>query len=173
MDDAGNFFFSSVQDNFNIRDDRGLSDNDQRHRLVISGSLEVSDHNKPTGLQRILCGFQLGYIFTYASRLPFNVLLGSDRNLDTNNNDRPLGVGRNTGRGFDFASLDLRLSRRFKLTERVDLQLLAEGFNVLNRSNFGVPNNTFGSGVNPLPTFGQPTQAFDPRQFQFGMRVSF
>ena len=173
IDNSGNFFFSSPQDNFNIRDDRGLSDNDQRHRLVISGSLEVPDHNKPTGLQRVFCGFQLGYIFTYASALPFNVLLGSDRNLDTNNNDRPVGVGRNTGRGFDYASLDLRVSRRFRLTERVDLQLLAEGFNVLNRSNFGVPNNVFGSGVNPVPTFGQPTQAFDPRQFQFGMRVSF
>lgn len=173
IDDAGNFFFSSVQDNFNIREDRGLSDNDQRHRLVVSGSLEVPDHNKPTGLQRIFCGFQLGYIFTYASRLPFNVLLGTDRNLDTNNNDRPLGVGRNTGRGFDFASLDLRLSRRFRMTERVDLQLIAEGFNVLNRPNFGVPNNTIGSGVTPLPTFGQPTAAFDPRQFQFGMKVTF
>lgn len=161
IDDAGNFFFSSVQDNFNIRDDRGLSDNDQRHRLVVSGSVDAPH------------GFQFGYIFTYASRLPFNVLLGNDRNLDTNNNDRPLGVGRNTGHGFDFASLDLRVSKRFKLTERVDLQLLAEGFNMLNRANFGVPNNTFGSGVNPLPSFGQPTQAFDPRQFQFGMRVSF
>jgi hypothetical protein len=173
IDDAGNFFFSSVQDNFNIRDDRGLSDNDQRHRLVISGSLEVPDHKKPAGLQRVLCGFQLGYIFTYASRLPFNVLLGSDRNLDTNNNDRPFGVGRNTGRGFDYASLDLRLSRRFRLTENVELQLLAEGFNVLNRSNFGVPNNTFGSGATPSPALGQPTAAFDPRQFQFGMRVNF
>ena len=173
IDDAGNFFFSSVQNNFNIRDDRGLSDNDQRHRLVVSGSLEVPPHDKATGFQRFLCGFQLGYIFTYASRLPFNVLLGSDRNFDTNNNDRPVGVGRNTGRGFDFASLDLRLSRRFHLTERVDLQLLAEGFNVLNRANFGVPNNTFGSGATPLPTFGHPTSAFDPRQFQFGMKVSF
>ena len=173
IDDAGNFFFSSVQNNFNIRDDRGLSDNDQRHRLVISGSLEVPRHDKATGFQRFLCGFQLGYIFTYASRLPFNVLLGSDRNFDTNNNDRPLGVGRNTGRGFDFASLDLRLSRRFRLSERVDLQVLAESFNVLNRANFGVPNNTFGSGVNPLPSFGQPTAAFDPRQFQFGVKVTF
>jgi hypothetical protein len=173
IDDAGNFFFSTPQDNFNVRDDRGLSDNDQRHRLVISGALQVPEHTKPSGLQRVLCGFQAGYIFIYASRLPFNVLLGSDRNLDTNNNDRPIGVGRNTGRGFDYASLDLRLSRRFRLTESVDLQLLAEGFNVLNRSNFGVPNNTFGSGINALPTFGQPTQAFDPRQFQFGMRVSF
>jgi hypothetical protein len=173
IDDAGNFFFSSVQDNFNIRDERGLSDNDQRHRLVVSGSLEAPQEGKASGLQRALRGFQLGYIFTYASRLPFNVLLGSDRNLDTNFNDRPVGMGRNTGRGFDFASLDLRLSRRFRLTERVDLQLLAEGFNLLNRANLGVPNNTFGSGVQPSPLFGQPTAAFDPRQFQFGMKLSF
>src|ERR1051325_1947530 len=119
IDDAGNFFFSSVQDNFNIRDDRGLSDNDQRHRLVVSGSLEAPSEANGNGWQRALRGFQFGYIFTYASRLPFNVLLGSDRNLDTNNNDRPVGVGRNTGRGFDFASLDLRLSRTFRITERV------------------------------------------------------
>jgi hypothetical protein len=65
------------------------------------------------------------------------------------------------------------LSRRFHVTERVDLQLIAEGFNVLNRANFGVPNNTIGSGPTPLPTFGQPTAAFDPRQFQFGMKVTF
>jgi len=173
IDDAGNFFFSSVQNNFDINDDRGLSDNDQRHRLVVSGSLEVPRHSKATGFQRFLCGFQMGYIFTYASRLPFNVLLGSDRNFDTNFNDRPVGVGRNTGHGFNFASLDLRLSRRIQLTERVDLQLLAEGFNVLNHANLGVPNNTFGSGIQPLPRFGQPTAAFDPRQFQFGMKVSF
>lgn len=173
IDDAGNFFFSSVQNNFNIRDDRGLSDNDQRHRLVVSGSLEAPQTGKGNGLQRALRGFQLGYIFTYASRLPFNLLLGADRNFDTNSNDRPIGVGRNTGRGFDFASVDLRLSRQFKLTERVDLQLLAEGFNVLNRANFGVPNNTFGGGAQPLPLFRQPTAAFDPRQFQFGMKISF
>ena len=173
IDDAGNFFFSSVQNNFNIRDDRGLSDNDQRHRLVVSGSLEAPPQGKASGFQRVLQGFQLGYIFTYGSALPFNVLLGNDRNFDTNNNDRPVGVGRNTGRGFDYASLDLRLSRRFRLTERVDLQLVAEGFNMLNRANFGVPNNTRGTGANPLPSFGQPTSTFDPRQFQFGVKVSF
>ena len=173
IDDAGNFFFSTVQNNFNIREDRGLSDNDQRHRFVVSGTLEAPQQSNGGNLVRLLRGFQFGYIFTYGSRLPFNMLFGSDRNFDSNNNDRPVGIGRNTGRGFDFASLDLRVSRRFRLTERMDLQLLAEGFNVLNRANFGVPNNTFGSGVNPLPTFGQPTAAFDPRQFQFGVKVSF
>jgi len=172
-DDAGNFFFSTPQNNFNLRDDMGRSDNDQRHRLVVSGSFQTPTQGKEQGLRRALQDFQLSYIYTYASRLPFNVLLGSDRNFDTNNNDRPVGVGRNTGRGFDFASFDLRLSRRFRLTERVGLDVLAEGFNLFNRANFGVPNNTFGSGATPLATFGQPTAAFDPRQFQFGVKVSF
>ncbi|HEV7747669.1 MAG TPA: TonB-dependent receptor [Pyrinomonadaceae bacterium] len=173
IDNAGNFFFSTPQSNFNLRDDRGRSDNDQRHRLVFSGSFEASQNGKREGLKRALNGFQLSYIFTYASRLPFNVLLGSDRNFDTNNNDRPSGVGRNTGHGFNFASLDLRLRRRFRITERVGLDLLAEGFNLFNRANFGVPNNTFGSGATPNANFGQPTAAFDPRQLQFGLKVSF
>jgi hypothetical protein len=171
-DDAGNFFFSTPQNNFNLRDDLGRSDNDQRHRLVISGWLQAPE-GKTEGLQKALQGFQLSYIFTYGSRLPFNVLLGSDRNFDTNNHDRPVGVGRNTGKGFDFASFDLRLSRRFRITERVALDVMADGFNLFNRANFGVPNNTFGPRVTPNATFGQPTQAFDPRQFQFGFKVTF
>jgi hypothetical protein len=172
-DDAGNFFFSTPQNNFNLRDDMGLSDNDQRHRLVVSGSFQAPQQSKEEGLRRVLHGFQLSYIFTYASRLPFNVLLGSDRNFDTNNNDRPVDIGRNTGRGFDFASVDLRIGREFRLTDRVSLRILAEGFNLLNRANYGVPNNTLGTGTTSLPTFGQPTAAFDPRQFQFGLKLSF
>ena len=172
-DDAGNFFFSTPQNNFNLREDMGRSDNDQRHRLVVSGSFQAPETGKEEGMRRALHGFQLSYIYTYASRLPFNILLGSDRNFDTSNNDRPLGVGRNTGRGFDFASLDMRLSRRFRITERLGLEVMAEGFNLFNRANFGVPNNTFGSGVSPLATFGQPTAAFDPRQLQFGLKLSF
>jgi hypothetical protein len=169
IDDTGNFFFSTPQDNFDLRGERGLSDNDQRHRLVVSATLEAPEG----GTHHLFRGFQLNYIMTYASRLPFNILLGSDRNLDTNNNDRPLGVGRNTGRGFAFASFDLRLSRRFQITEHLALDLLAEGFNLFNRANFGVPNNTFGDGTNPLASFGQPTAAFDPRQLQFGLRIKF
>jgi hypothetical protein len=67
----------------------------------------------------------------------------------------------------------MRLRRRFRLTERVGLDLFADGFNLFNRANFGVPNNTFGSGTTPLATFGQPTAAFDPRQFQFGLKLTF
>jgi hypothetical protein len=120
-----------------------------------------------------LKGFQLGYIFTYASSLPFNVVTGNDRNGDTNNNDRPVGIGRNTGRGFDYSSFDLRLSRKFDLTEKLKLELLAEGFNILNHANHSVPNNTFGTGTVPLSSFGRPTAAFDPRQFQLGLKLDF
>jgi hypothetical protein len=173
IDDAGNFFFSTPQNNFDLRDDRGLSDNDQRHRFTISGSLTAPAKVNASGFRRALDGFELNYIFTYASRLPFNVLLGTDRNNDTNFNDRPVGVGRNTGPGFDFASLDLRLSRKFSFTERLKLEALVEGFNVLNRSNLQIPNNTFGSGLLPRSTFGLPTAASDPRQIQLGLRFSY
>lgn len=173
IDNSGNFFFSSPQDNSNLRDERGLSDNDQRHRLTLSGTLNSRTPQSGNTLSQIYGGFQLGWIFTYASRLPFNILYGSDRNLDTNSNDRPLGVGRNTGRGFNFSSFDLRLSRKFNFTERAKLELLVEGFNLLNRSNFSVPNNTFGSGSTPLAAFGRPTAAFDPRQLQVGFRFAF
>jgi hypothetical protein len=173
IDNAGNFFFSTPQNNFNLRDERGLSDNDQRHRLVLSGTFQSRSAANDSSLSRAIKGFQLAYIFTYASRLPFNVLLGNDRNLDTNFNDRPIGIGRNTGRGFDYASFDLRLSRRFRITEGLSLEATAEGFNLFNRANYSVPNNTFGSGTTPLRSFGQPTQAFDPRQFQFGLKLSF
>ncbi len=40
-------------------------------------------------------------MFVYTSQLPYNLQLGQDRNFDTNTNDRPIGVGRNTGRGFN------------------------------------------------------------------------
>ncbi|HEX8281976.1 MAG TPA: TonB-dependent receptor [Pyrinomonadaceae bacterium] len=172
IDTAGNFFFSTPQDSSNLRDERGLSDNDQRHRLTLSGTLEAPRPGA-RGLLRALAGFQLGYIFTAASATPFNVLTGNDRNGDTNFNDRPAGVGRNTGRGFGFASLDLRLGRRFRLTERAELEAMVEGFNVLNRANYQAPNNVYGAGAAPLPSFGLPTAAADPRQVQLGLRLTF
>lgn len=174
IDDAGNFFFSTPQNNFDLRDERGPSDNDQRHRLTLSGSFVAPrSQANSSRLRRALDGFQFSYIFSYAARLPFNILTGNDRNFDTNFNDRPPGMGRNSGRGFDFASLDLRLSRRFRFTERVEVEAIAEAFNALNRANLQLPNNTFGTGQTPLATFGLPTAASDPRQIQFGLRLSF
>ena len=161
LDDAGNAFFSTPQDNFNVHDDWGRSDNDQRHRVVLSGTAPA------------IKGVQFAYLFSYASAPPFNVQTGNDRNNDTNANDRPAGVGRNTGEGFDLATLDLRVSRAFTIRGPHRLEVIVDAFNVLNRSNFLIPNNTFGPATTPLPSFGQPTAAADPRQFQIGVRWSF
>jgi hypothetical protein len=155
IDTAGNFFFSSPQNSMNLRDDRGLSDNDQRHRLTAAA------------IVRLPGGWELSPLFRYTSALPFNVQAGYDRNQDTNLNDRPAGVGRNTGRGFNFAALDVRLKREFRLTERVRVDALGEAFNALNRVNRALPNNVLGPG------FGGATAVYDPRQIQAALRVNY
>jgi hypothetical protein len=162
IDDVGNFFFSAPQNNFNLRDDRGLSDNDQRQRVTLSAVVESPF------VGAFLRNWQFSPLFLYTSQLPFNLQLGQDRNFDTSTNDRPVGVGRNTGRGFDYVSLDFRLSRTFRLTERWSVQGIAETFNSLNSTNRAVPN-----AVITAPTFGQATSVFDARQIQFGARVNF
>ena len=174
LDDSGNAFFFTPQDNADPGDDKGRSDNDQRHRLALSGTIEVPKASAgASALRRFVAGFELGWIYTYGSPLPFNIQTGADRNADTNVNDRPAGVGRNTGVGFEYSSLDLRLSRRVAMTDRLRLELLVEGFNVLNHANYQLPNNVIGTGTTPRPGYGLPTAAADPRQIQLGLRVSY
>jgi hypothetical protein len=48
-------------------------------------------------------------------------------------------LGRNALRGFPVFQLDMSLRRNLKLTERLELQLSAEFFNILNHPNFGDP----------------------------------
>jgi hypothetical protein len=160
LDDAGNAFFQTPQDNFNILGDKGPSDNDQRHRLVVSGTTHVG-------------GFQLGYVLSYATGVPFNPVTGNDRNNDTTVNDRPEGVGRNSARQPATSSFDWRVSRAIALHGRQRIEAMAEAFNLLNHGNVINVNNTFGTGTTPNATFGQPTVFGDPRQIQVGVRWSF
>jgi hypothetical protein len=47
---------------------------------------------------------------------------------------------------------------------------------VFNRTNYTEINNIFGTGAypaNPVPTFGQFTQAGAPRQIQLAVKVNF
>jgi hypothetical protein len=75
-------------------------------------------------------------------------------------------LGRNAGRRPATIFNDLRIARRIHLTERVALDGIADIFNIANRFNV--------ADVNPLYTnAGQATAAFDPRQFQFALKVSW
>jgi len=176
IDDLGQFFFSTPQNNFNIVADRSRSDNDQRHRVAFNGTLHTPSGPASSLWKHLRNGFLLSTILTYNSPLPFNVQTGSDNNGDTNTNDRPAGLGRNTGQGFDYFTLDVRLSRHFRLSERFRLEGLAEAFNILNRTNRQLPNNIFGNGlypVSPAPEFGAPTAVGDPRELQVALRLKF
>lgn len=62
-------------------------------------------------------------------------------------------LGYNALRGFGFSQIDFALRRQFSFSERLKLQLRAEAFNLLNRANFGNPNNVLAN-----PMFGQSTQ---------------
>jgi hypothetical protein len=172
LDDAGNAFFQTPQDNFDVLADKGPSDNDQRHRVVVSGAVGGAGA-QGGAIGRALAGAQIGYVVSYATGVPFNPVTGTDRNNDTTVNDRPAGVARNSARQPSTSSVDLRVSRTFAIGGSQRLEAMLEAFNVFNHVNVLNVNNTFGTGVTPNATYGQPIVAGDPRQIQLGVRWSF
>jgi hypothetical protein len=165
-------------DETNLAADYALSDFDERNKFVATGVFESPWHN------RILTGFELAPIFNYHSGNPFNLLTGTDVNGDRHfTNDRPPGAGRDTGLGPNYFALDLRLSRTFRLHEKANLQLLAESFNLTNRTNYASVNNIVGAGLTNFNVSGSAaiaptaplgfTSAYPKREFQLGFRLDF
>lgn len=138
---------------------------------MLSGA--VGGRTSGPTLTRVLGRFELGCVISYAIGAPFNVQTGNDRNNDTNANDRPIGVGRNSGRQSATRSADVRLSRAFAVGSRHRLEAMIEAFNLFNDVNIIAMNNVFGPGATPRASFGQPTLAGDARQLQLGIRWSF
>ncbi len=83
-------------------------------------------------------------------------------------------VGRGTYRGPGLAEVDASMFKKITLSERMTLQLRAEVFNLLNRTNPGTPNATVFSGTALSPSAGLITSlATTPRQVQFGLKLIF
>jgi hypothetical protein len=75
-------------------------------------------------------------------------------------------LGRNAGITPWTAFGDLRVSKRINFNERFNMDLIADMFNIANRYNV--------SAVSPLFTnAGQATAAYDPRQFQFALKLNW
>ncbi len=87
-------------------------------------------------------------------------------------------LGRNMGITHNYFTLDARLTRKIHITERIGLDVIIEGFNLFNRFNEAAGNpfynvvNSFGQRKGGK-YYSQPTSAFDPRQFQFGVKLAF
>jgi len=89
--------------------------------------------------------------------------------LDTNANAGQFGTeGRNVNIGPGYADWDFAALKNFKVTETKQFQFRAELFNVLNRTNFRLPDSDISS-----PSFNHILAAQDPRQVQFALKFSF
>ncbi|HEY6506468.1 MAG TPA: TonB-dependent receptor, partial [Vicinamibacterales bacterium] len=175
---VGEAFFSQPIDPFDLSKDWGRSDGDQRHRLVLNGSVHTSMEPGTTLWEKVSHGFQASSMLQAYSSLPFNITSGVTTVQGTPG--RPIVDGafieRNAGIGSDFFSMSLRVSRAFAVGGRAKVDAIAEAFNVTNRTNNLTRNANFGSGAyptNPSPTFNQITSVGDPRTFQFALRLSF
>jgi hypothetical protein len=130
---------------------------------------------------------------SYRSGLPWTVTTGRDNNLDLTINDRPdLAVvggdpldkatyftnftnrvgnlGRNTNRGSNYFTLDMRLSK-YVTIPHARIELFGEAFNITNYTNFGLPNGNLLSS-----TFGKPSALATgaaPRRVELGVRANF
>jgi hypothetical protein len=154
--------------------------------VVVAAVLESpwKGGNSAGPVERIFSGFQLSPIVRYDSAHPFNLLAGTNVNNDRHSTTkRPPGAGRNTGIGPNHIDFDLRLTRQFRFGEKMNLQLMAEAFNIFNRTNYGSVNNVVGviappfnlsgtSGVSPSQPLGF-TSAQPMRQIQLGLRFNF
>ena len=169
------------QDDATPDDAYGFGNFDQRHVLTINGAL-----NLPAGVQ-------LAGILAARSGAPFNITTGTDNNKNGLTTDRPdLAPGakvgtadmknpssfvdpgarpgslpRNAGRRPGFWQLDLRLAKRIAIG-KTRAEVLAEAFNVTNRTNLGAPIGNLRS-----TSFGKSSTAGDARQVQLGLRFEF
>jgi hypothetical protein len=113
--------------------ERSLSSFDIRHNFVVSAVL-LSPFKS-----RVLSDITLSPIVFIRSGIPFSLLTGTDINGDTRGaNDRLFPIGRNTGIGPNYRSVNARLSKaiRFKHDSPMRLELSVDGSNLFNRVNY-------------------------------------
>jgi hypothetical protein len=186
------------QNNLDQKAERANSLFDQRQRFVFSGVLMSPNswRGSDSTAKRIFSDFVVSPIFEISSGRPFNILTAVDTNGDQqSSNDRPNvasdgtlvlppaftsgTLGRNMGITHTYSSFDLRLTRVIPLGERFRFEIIAEGFNLFNRFNEAAASplftdvNAFKQRASNGHYYSIPTAAYDPRQFQFGLKLSF
>lgn len=132
----------------------GPMDMDARHVLCVNGLADLP------------LGFQASVLFYYNSPTPWTAIYNTDVNKDGLTSDY-VDQYRNSRRGFNQYFLNFRISKSVNIS-RVNIQLLVEGHNITNKTNFMSVYSRYGQSL-----FGMPTGAGDPREFQVGIRVNY
>ncbi len=161
--------FSGIQaEDFNNLDlNYGYSNRDQRWKGVLNGVWDTP-----------WWGLGLSGTFRYFTGSPYNATVGADVNGDfQTGTDRPTVNGvhfdRNSFRQPDFSSIDLRISKSFKIWTG-DLSIFADCFNCANVANKSTTNTTWGTGQTPSSSFGKLNNVTTtPRTIQLAARYDF
>jgi hypothetical protein len=183
--DNGTFttFVSTPQSNYQRNLERALSNQDVRHRFIADFVADAPQHS-------LARKFEFSSIVTIETPRPFTLFVGFDANNDGNPvTDRVGSSARNTYFGDGLRVWDSRLSRTFTIPDHaVQLQLVVDGFNLLNRANIDEVYSVYGAPdfIGAVPQhykdgvtspadayFGTPRTAFNPRQLQFSAKLTF
>ena len=161
----------------------GPSPNDERHHVTVSGIVDLPKgfqlspilqfgsarpYNLTNSSNTLNTGGGTGTAVVVPTNDPTNYLAFTGNNTGAQNCFYGLnGVSQGCTiakydplRGDPFFELDMRLAKNIKFGERMNLQLLAQAFNLTNRANYG---NNF--GVNNAASIADPTHFGHPQGF--------
>ncbi|MEA2558602.1 MAG: hypothetical protein QOH06_106 [Acidobacteriota bacterium] len=165
---------------FDFEDDRAPGNNDQRHRLVLSGLWDLSYWKDQQGLRKaLLDGWSLSWIAAAQTGQPYSRVVTNDLNRDTNTRNDIVPGSRNAERLPDNYTIDARIAKAIPLTGGSKLELIAEAFNLLDRDNIIGQRTAFYNYdvarnlLIPQANFGQDILAADNRIVQLAAKITF
>jgi hypothetical protein len=172
--------------------DRAVSAFDVRHNFVFNAVYKTPFKNESghNWAARAFADMYLSPIVQLRSAIPFTIRIGRDINNDTHGvYDRPVKSSRNSGRGDNFYSTNIRVSKQFFINREkgVRVEFITEVTDLFNTTNFLSVNDVFGTDPKFLdPPFDlrgsdkiAPTQplgynsALPKLQVQFGLKFAF
>ena len=142
--------------------DKGPSDLSVDHTFQLNGLLALPWQIQLSGIFRAQSGFHF-------SRQALQAAL-EDPDGDGTFNTIDHRFGRNAFTAPPFVNFDMRVTKRFNITERVRIHALFEFFNVFNRQN---PAAVEGRVDNVNRPFGTRSQVLPGREGQVGPRLEF
>ncbi|MCY3932024.1 MAG: carboxypeptidase regulatory-like domain-containing protein [Acidobacteria bacterium] len=163
----------TISDTGNLDYDWGLSDRDIKHRLVVTGMIQLP------------ADFQISGILNYQSGYPYTLVdSGFDRvacGFPIFNCPDPYAimdgvlVGRNSERNESIQTVDVRVGKFFRFGDGLRLDVFVEAFNLFDQNSFGVGFSQRNINNGNVPdTLGIPSfLTTSPRQLQIGGRFSF
>jgi hypothetical protein len=181
FDDASDFN-EQPQNPFDLQADRAVSLQHQQQRFTFNalwelpiGEQEVGKPPNDDWVTRVFGHIEVAPILTVDSGRPVNPLTGIDSSGShaLPLSARPQGLGRNSLRTPTLANIDFRVLKYFPFGKTAHLDVVAEAFNLLNRTNVAQINPVYGTGLVPLPGFLLPITGTGARQIQFSLDYEF